>query len=41
MKAKIEFKSDFRKQNVKYPSCLENMEAKFKQIYFTKKIFKV
>ena len=41
MKSKIEFKYDIRKQNVKYPSHLENMKAKFKQVYFTKKIFKV
>ena len=37
MKSKIEFKYDIRKQNVKYPSYLENMKAKFKQVYFTKK----
>ena len=41
MKSKIEFKYDIRKQNVKYPSYLENMKAKFKQVCFTKKIFKV
>ena len=41
MKSKIEFKYDIRKQNVKYPSYLENMKAKSKQVYFTKKIFKV
>ena len=41
MKSKIEFKYDIRKQIVKYPSYLENMTAKFKQVYFTKKIFKV
>ena len=33
MKSKIEFKYDIRKQNVKYPSYLENMKAKFKQVY--------
>ena len=37
MKSKIEFKCDIRKQNVKYPSYLENMKAKSKQVYFTKK----
>ena len=46
MKSKIEFKYDIRKQNVKYPSYLENMKAKCtlprkysksNQIYFTKK----
>ena len=37
MKSKIEFKYDIRKQNVKYPSYLENMKAKSKQLYFTKK----
>ena len=41
MKSKIELKYDIRKQNVKYPSYLENMKAKFKQVYFTKKIYKV
>ena len=41
MKSKIEFKYDIRKQNVKYPSYLENMKAKSKQVYFTKQIFKV
>ena len=41
MKSKIEFKYDIRKQNVKNPSYLENMKAKSKQVYFTKKIFKV
>ena len=41
MKSKIEFKYDIRKQNVKYPSYLENMKARSKQVYFTKKIFKV
>ena len=41
MKSKIEFKYDIRKQNVKYPSYLKNTKAKSKQIYFTKKIFKV
>ena len=41
MKSKIEFKYDIRKQNVKYPSYPENLKAKFKQVYFTKKIFKV
>ena len=41
MKSKIEFKYAIRKQNVKYPSYLENMKAKFKQVYFTKKISKV
>ena len=40
MKSKIEFKYAIRKQNVKYPSYLENVKAKFKQVYFTKKIFK-
>ena len=37
MKCKIEFKFDIRKHNIKYPSYLENMKAKFKQVYFTKK----
>ena len=41
MKSKIELKCDIRKQNVKYPGYLENMKAKSKQVYFTKKIFKV
>ena len=41
MKSKIEFKYDIRKQNVKYPNYLENTKAKSKQVYFTKKIFKV
>ena len=41
MKSKIEFKYDIRKQNVEYPSYLENMKPKSKQVYFTKKIFKV
>ena len=41
MKSKIEFKCDIRKQNVKYSNYLENMKAKSKQVYFTKKIFKV
>ena len=36
-----EFKCDIRKQYVKYPGYLENMKTKFKQVYFTKKIFKV
>ena len=36
MKSKIEFKYDIRKQNVKYPSYLENMKAKSNQVYFTK-----
>ena len=38
MKSKIEFKYDIGKQNVKYPSYLENTKAKFKQVYFTKNI---
>ena len=41
MKSRIEFKYDIIKQNVKYPSYLENIKAKVKQVYFTKKIFKV
>ena len=41
MKSKIEFKYDIRKQNVKYPGYLENMKDKSKQVYFTKRIFKI
>ena len=52
MKSKIEFKYDIRKQNVKYPSYLENIKlnlnkstlprkySKSNQIYFTKNKFK-
>ena len=41
MKSKIEFKCDIRKQNVKYPSYLENMKAKSNKSTLPRKIFKV